>query len=165
MCFSAEMDLVAGITITVVGMDAARHVTHRSQIALASIPLLFGIHQLIETLVWWDLEGRVSSCTGDAATWLYLLIALSLVPIAVPLAFVTLGLGRSAAFDRLCLAIGCGVEPHRVAGGPGRLGHGLIVDGVRQPLDPGSSRPVNELGRGPARRGVVARGRGEGRRG
>lgn len=109
MCFSAEMDLVAGIAITTVGIDAARHVTHRSQAALAAIPLLLGVHQLIETLVWWDLEGRVSACAGDTATWLYLLIALTLMPIAVPLAFLTLRMGRSVAADWAFLAIGGGV--------------------------------------------------------
>jgi Family of unknown function (DUF6629) len=43
MCFSAQADLVGGVVITVIGVDAVRHVRHRRElIALAPIPLLLG---------------------------------------------------------------------------------------------------------------------------
>ncbi|WP_157537017.1 DUF6629 family protein [Nocardioides sp. Root190] len=95
MCFAPEMDLAVGAVITVVGIDALRHVSDRRQLPIAALPVLFGVHQLIETLVWWDLQGKVSSCTGDVAAWIYVLIALTLVPIVVPIAFLVLGTGRS----------------------------------------------------------------------
>jgi len=36
MCFSAEVDLVAGTVVTAIGVDAIRHVRYRSELALAA---------------------------------------------------------------------------------------------------------------------------------
>lgn len=91
MCFAPEMDLAAGIVITAVGIDTLRHVRTREQIAMASLPVVFGIHQLVETLVWWNLQGHVSDSIGDLAAWIYLAIAIGLVPVLVPYAFLKLG--------------------------------------------------------------------------
>lgn len=89
MCFSAEADLITGVVITGVGVEGMRHVRHRRQLSLALLPLLFGAHQIIETLVWWSLEGRISAAVGERATTVYLVIAFVL-PIIVPLAMVSL---------------------------------------------------------------------------
>lgn len=99
MCFSPEMDLAAGLVVTGVGIDCFRHVTSPRQRALAALPVVFGLHQLIETFVWWELQGQVSQCTGDMATYAYLAIALYVVPLIVPWAFLRLGVGRSRALD------------------------------------------------------------------
>ena len=55
------------------------------ELPLAALPLLFGIHQLVEAFVWWGLAGKVPSMVGDAATWLYLAVAFAL-PFWVPFA-------------------------------------------------------------------------------
>lgn len=73
------------------------------------MPLLFGAHQLDESLVWWSLQGHIPHEVGRVATWIYLIIALVVVPVLVPLSifklqptrrrrwvimpFVTLGVG------------------------------------------------------------------------
>lgn len=57
---------------------------------LAVLPLVLGVHLLIETLVWWQLRGDVSHDIGRVATWLYLLIAMVIVPVLVPLAVMML---------------------------------------------------------------------------
>ncbi len=49
------------------------------------LPLVLGVHLLIESLVWWQLRGDVPHEVGRAATWVYLLIALVVVPVLVPL--------------------------------------------------------------------------------
>jgi hypothetical protein len=67
MCFSPEMDLVAGFAITAVGVDTLRHADRREQVPLATLPLVFGIHQLIETLVWWEQQAKVCGELGGAA--------------------------------------------------------------------------------------------------
>jgi len=85
MCFSAEADLVAGVVVGGAGVDALRHVRHKREVALAALPLVFGAHQLTETLTWWGLDGHVSAGLGEAATWVYLVIAFAL-PVVVPLA-------------------------------------------------------------------------------
>lgn len=94
MCFSAEMDLAAGAVITAVGIDTLRNVRTRDQLAMAALPLVLGVHQLVETLVWWNLEGHVPDAVGDPAAWLYLLIALGVVPVLVPYAFLRLDVVR-----------------------------------------------------------------------
>ena len=58
----------------------------RAEIPIASLPLLLGFHQLVETMVWWGLQGRVSSGVESAATWIYLFVAFVIVPILVPVA-------------------------------------------------------------------------------
>lgn len=89
MCFSAEADLIAGVVVSGIGIDAVRHVRHRRELAVAALPVVFGVHQLIETLTWWGLDGRVPASIGDAATWVYLVIAF-LLPLAVPLALLSI---------------------------------------------------------------------------
>ncbi len=85
MCFSAEADLVIGVAVGVVGVDTLRHVTDRRELPLASLPLLFAVHQLDEAFVWWSLDGTVGEQVGRVAAYVYLLIAFAL-PVVVPLA-------------------------------------------------------------------------------
>ncbi|MGZ8596521.1 MAG: DUF6629 family protein [Actinomycetota bacterium] len=85
MCFAPEVDLVAGVVVTAVGVDSIRRARAPEELPLASLPLLLGIHLLIEVFVWRGLEGSVSSSVGDAAIWTYLAIAF-ILPVWVPLA-------------------------------------------------------------------------------
>lgn len=86
MCFSAEADLVTGVVISAVGIDACRHVRRPAERLLAAIPLVLGAHQLTEAFVWWGLEGQVGHGMLRFFLWLYLAIAFGLLPILVPLA-------------------------------------------------------------------------------
>lgn len=86
MCFSAAADLIAGVAVTAIGVDVVRHVDGRRPYAMfAALPLLFGAHQLVEAVVWWSLEGHVSTTAGRIATWAYLLFAFVVLPVYVPL--------------------------------------------------------------------------------
>lgn len=89
MCFSAEADLLSGVVLSGVGVDALRHLPHRRFLPLALLPLLFGMHQLIEAFAWWGLEGRVSPEVGRAAVWAYLAIAFLVLPPLVPTAMLS----------------------------------------------------------------------------
>ena len=106
MCFSAEADLVAGAVLIAVGVDALRHARQAGRFLLASLPLLFGLHQLTEVFVWWGLEGRVSAGVFDHAVSLYLGIAFGVLPWLVPLglAFIEPDVRRR----RTMLALGLG---------------------------------------------------------
>jgi hypothetical protein len=87
MCFSAQADLIGGVVIAAIGIDALRHVgDRRDYLPLAALPLMFAAHQLMEAFVWWGLQGHVSETVGEIATWLYLLFAFVLLPIYVPTA-------------------------------------------------------------------------------
>jgi len=89
MCFSAEADLIAGAVVGGIGIDAVRHVRHRREGTLAALPLIFGMHQMIETLVWWGLDDKVPALLGEVAMWIYLIIAF-LLPLIVPLAILSI---------------------------------------------------------------------------
>lgn len=86
MCFSPEMDVVAGLAIGAVGVDALRHVRSPAERLLAVLPMIFAGHQLTEAFVWWGLQGKVSSALGQGAEWLYLVVAFGVLPLLVPLA-------------------------------------------------------------------------------
>jgi hypothetical protein len=91
VCFSPQADLAGGLVICAIGVDAARHVRGRRDFLLvACIPLLLGIHQLVEALVWWWLQGYVPGVIGRVALWAYLLIAFIVLPVFVPAAVIAL---------------------------------------------------------------------------
>jgi hypothetical protein len=91
VCFSPQADLAGGLVICAIGVDAARHVRgRRGFLLLAGIPLLLGVHQLIEALVWWWLQGHLPSEIGRVALWAYLLIAFVVLPVFVPAAVIAL---------------------------------------------------------------------------
>lgn len=91
MCFSPEGDLVGGVVVTAIGIDAFRKTSGRSgHLLLAGLPLLLGAHEIDEALVWWSLQGHVSTSVGRAAMWIYLVIALLVVPVVVPVAILRL---------------------------------------------------------------------------
>ena len=91
MCFSPQADLVGGLVICAIGVDAVRHIDERREfIALAWIPLLLGAHQLIEAFVWLWLQGHVPRSVGHVALWAYLLIAFVVLPVFIPIAIIAL---------------------------------------------------------------------------
>jgi hypothetical protein len=107
MCFSAQADVAGGVVAGLVGMDAVRHTRNRRELGLASLPLLFGAHQLTEAFVWWGLTDRVPWTVGGAAAWLYLAVALCVLPVLTPLAL--LAVEPDAGRRRLlggCAAVG-----------------------------------------------------------
>jgi hypothetical protein len=90
MCFSAEADLIGGVVIGAIGIDALHHVgARREYLPLAALPLMFASHQLTEAFVWWGLQGHLSDTVATVATWAYLLFAFVLLPTYVPLAVYT----------------------------------------------------------------------------
>jgi len=104
MCFSAQADLIAGVVVSAAGVDALRHVRTAREVPIASLPLLLGGHLLIETFVWWGLEGRVSTELGNAAMWIYLAIAFVILPALVP--FGIMAIEENPQRRRLLAALG-----------------------------------------------------------
>lgn len=52
MCFSATASFVAGTSLSVIGIATLRETKGKSEIPFAMIPLLFGVQQLIEGVIW-----------------------------------------------------------------------------------------------------------------
>ncbi|MDP2774678.1 MAG: hypothetical protein Q8O61_14090, partial [Nocardioides sp.] len=86
MCFSMEADLVAGALLVPIGVLSLRQVREPREIPLASVPLLLGVHQLIEAVVWAGVDGHVSADLAHLAALVYVVIALPLLPTLFPLA-------------------------------------------------------------------------------
>ncbi|MGV9557838.1 DUF6629 family protein [Streptomyces sp. NPDC003401] len=78
MCWSATADLVAGAGITAVGVACVVRVRRARDLPLAALPLLLGVHQIVEAAVW-DAGGG-----GGPATLAWAVIALPLLAVWVP---------------------------------------------------------------------------------
>ncbi|SDN22868.1 hypothetical protein SAMN05192576_1793 [Nocardioides szechwanensis] len=86
MCFSMEADLVAGAVLLPIGVLSLSHVREPREVPLAALPLLLGVHQLVEAVVWAGVDGSVSSDLAHLAALVYVVIALPLLPTLFPLA-------------------------------------------------------------------------------
>jgi hypothetical protein len=90
MCFSPEADFTAGVVVAGVGVETLRRVRSPRELIVGALPLLFGIHQLVEGFVWLGLRGQVSSGLGDAAKEAYIVYAHAVLPVIVPFGFMLL---------------------------------------------------------------------------
>src|ERR1035438_6981100 len=149
MCFSPEGDLVGGLVITAIGVDACLHLRGRPEYRLiAPFPILLGLHQLDETFVWWQLQGHVSHDIGVVAMWIYLLFAFVVLPTLVPTMVLLLEpQGRPREGEAAPDPRGRGPVGDRAQRTlPGRHGHG------------GRPRHADRLGAPSRRRGFAGRG-------
>lgn len=78
MCWSATADLVAGSGIAVVGVACVTRVRSSRDVPLASLPLLLGAHQVVESVVWESGGG------SGPATVVWAVIALPVLAVWVP---------------------------------------------------------------------------------
>jgi hypothetical protein len=87
MCFSPQADFAAGAVVAGLGVETFRRVRTRRELIVGALPLLFGIHQLVEGFVWLGLRGQLSAALGDAAKEAYIVYAHAILPAIVPLGF------------------------------------------------------------------------------
>ena len=84
MCWSAEADLAAGMIVSGVGLACLALVRRPGQLPLAALPLVLGIHQLVEAAVWLGVDGRLGPGPAQWARTVWAVIALPLLPALVP---------------------------------------------------------------------------------
>ncbi|MFD8479515.1 DUF6629 family protein [Kitasatospora sp. NPDC059673] len=89
MCWSAGADLLVGSAVSAVGVATVLHAKTGRQLPLAALPLLLGVHQLVEAGVW-------SGWAWARTVWA--VIALPLLPVYVPAAVWCATRRRSAAW-------------------------------------------------------------------
>jgi hypothetical protein len=106
MCFSAEADLVSGVIVGVVAIDAIRHAHRPSLLLLAALPGVFAAHQLVEAVVWLGLDGRLADAVVRPAAWVYLAIAFGVLPVLVPTAVRSIEPGSNPRINALVAATG-----------------------------------------------------------
>jgi hypothetical protein len=139
MCWSPTADLIAGSGITAVGVLALVDTRRARDLPLAALPLVLGVHQLVESIVWRASDGDVSRGIGDAATLLWAVIAYPLLPAFVPLAVLVAAGHRTRARLAPLVAIGlatCATLAYALASGPiaaDPVGHTMRY-GVHVPL-------------------------------
>jgi hypothetical protein len=85
MCFSATASFVAGGALSAAGVLTVSKAKKPGELPLASIPLLFGLQQCIDGVVWISLNIPLLNIT---ATYIYGLFAFVLWPLFVPLALI-----------------------------------------------------------------------------
>ena len=87
MCFSAEVSFGAAAVLTGIGIATIRETNDRSQLWLASIPLVFALQQVAEGVLWVGLANHWTDCgLGCVARYLFLIISFSTWPWLFPLA-------------------------------------------------------------------------------
>ncbi len=82
MCFSATASFAAGGALTAGGVLTLSKAKTKKELPFASIPILFGIQQIIEGVVWLSFG---SATLNTVATYSYSVFSHSLWPILVPI--------------------------------------------------------------------------------
>jgi hypothetical protein len=81
MCFSATASFTAGTILVTAGVLTLRHLPSKNTLPFASIPLLFGIQQIVEGIVWSSFGMPV---THAVATYVFVMFSHVLWPTFVP---------------------------------------------------------------------------------
>jgi hypothetical protein len=84
MCFSAGASFAGGIIISAIGAATVSKVHKSSQLVFASIPLFFGIQQIVEGCLWMLLPETDYVNIQKTTTYLYLILAQVLWPTIIP---------------------------------------------------------------------------------
>jgi hypothetical protein len=83
MCFSATASFVAGLGLSVVGILTIKKTRRKAEIPFAMIPLLFGIQQIIEGMLWLSFRFDAALLTVTT-TYVFSLFSHVVWPIFVP---------------------------------------------------------------------------------
>lgn len=84
MCFSAGASFAGGVIITGIGVATYREVHKPSQLVFASIPIFFGVQQIIEGSLWLSLPNIDYLIFQKIATYFFLIMAQVLWPTMIP---------------------------------------------------------------------------------
>lgn len=83
MCFSMTASFIAGISLSAVGILTLKKAKRKTEVPFALIPLLFGVQQIIEGVLW--LSFRYDTVLlNTAATYAFSVFSHTLWPIFVP---------------------------------------------------------------------------------
>lgn len=110
MCFSATASFTAGTALIAVGGATLRRSRGKAELPLALVPLLFGVQQLSEGLLWLSFSNDLP-LLKSWATYIFSMFSHVLWPIFVPFAILLVETGRRrknaiGVFLALCLNVG-----------------------------------------------------------
>jgi hypothetical protein len=85
MCFSPEASFAGGLIISSIGIATVTKVHKPSQLLFASIPLFFGVQQIIEGTLWLTIPNPDYINLERICTYIFLIMADVLWPVMIPL--------------------------------------------------------------------------------
>lgn len=86
MCFSAGASFAGAALLTSIGAATIKRASSPSQKLFAEIPLFFAFQQCAEGIVWLTLRSGEYQSLQTAATYIFLIMALVIWPVMMPLA-------------------------------------------------------------------------------
>jgi hypothetical protein len=101
MCFSATASFAAGVSLSVVGVATVKLAERRAEIPFAMVPLLFGVQQIVEGMLWLSFRFDVPYL-NVITTYVFTLFSHVLWPIYVPFA---IGLVETAAWRKKVISL------------------------------------------------------------
>jgi hypothetical protein len=132
MCYSAGASFIGGAVISAIGVATVKEAKKPSRVAFASIPLLFGLQQIVEGFLWLALTDPGYAHLERAGTYGFLLMARIVWPTMLPLSvllmeegggkrrlqFLLLGMGASVSlyytYCLLFLNVVPNIEGHHI---------------------------------------------------
>jgi Family of unknown function (DUF6629) len=85
MCFSATASFAGGAVLSAISIGTLGKVSTPKQKLFAGIPLIFGIQQFAEGVLWITLKSNEDERLQDIATYVFLITALVIWPVMIPL--------------------------------------------------------------------------------
>ena len=101
MCFSATASFVAGISLSAIGVLTLKKVSRRAEIPFAMIPLIFGIQQIIEGMLWLSFRYE-APLLNVTMTYAFTMFSHVLWPMYVPFA---IGLVETVAWRKKVMMV------------------------------------------------------------
>ncbi|HRH32861.1 MAG TPA: hypothetical protein PK720_01775 [bacterium] len=110
MCFSASASFISGTILSSAGIATVKKAKKKKELPLALIPLLFGIQQLVEGLVWLSLNHGFLML-NTIATYSFVFFSHIFWPVFVPLAIYLIEPKKSnRRLISVCIIIGAVVS-------------------------------------------------------
>ena len=111
MCFSASASFAAGASLLAIGAITISRAKRKSELPFAAIPLLFGVQQILEGIVWFTFRFD-TPLLNTVMTYAYSLFSHVLWPIYIPFAALVLEpvpWRRTALYAFLAIGTAAGV--------------------------------------------------------
>ncbi len=101
MCFSATASFVAGVSLSGIGVATVKKAKRKADIPFAIIPLLFGVQQIIEGMLWLSFRYDVL-LLNVTTTYAFTLFSHVLWPVFVPF---SIGLLETVTWRKKVIAL------------------------------------------------------------
>lgn len=90
MCFSATASFGSGVILSIIGFVSLKKIQHKSELMFASIPLIFGLQQIAEGILWISLPNPDLLNMQIITSYIFLIVAQVIWPIWIPVSILLL---------------------------------------------------------------------------